>query len=159
MTTDRRRKRIRWLLGGATLAFAAMVVPALAAAPDDEPPPLSPSGAFLHPSHFRAGDGATLYRSVCQGCHMPDARGAHGAGMYPALAGDPRLASAAYPATVVLHGFHAMPPLADYMSDAQVAAVVNFVRNHFGNHFDGSITADEVAKLRAAPAAERTPKQ
>ena len=82
---------------------------------------------------------------------MPDARGAHGAGMYPALAANVRLVSADYPASVVLHGRHAMPPLAGYMSDAQVAAVVNYVRTHFDNHYNDALTADEVAKLRTAP--------
>lgn len=135
--------------GTLALLFATLA----ATAGEQEPPPLSPSGTFFKPSHFRAEDGATLYRSVCQGCHMPDARGAQGAGMYPALAGNPRLASADYPASVILHGRHGMPPLGGYMSDAQVAAVVNYVRSHFGNRFDGSLGADEVARLRAAPAA------
>jgi mono/diheme cytochrome c family protein len=138
-------------LAVATLgAFAFLFTPAMAAS-DDEPPPLSPSGTFLHPSHFRGQDGATLFRSVCQGCHMPDARGAVGAGMYPALAANPRLASPTYPASVVLHGRHGMPPLEGYMSDAQVAEVVNYVRSHFDNHYSDALTADEVAKLRATP--------
>ena len=133
----------------ATLAFGGICVAASAA--DDEPPPLSPPGMFFAPTHFRHEDGATLFRAVCQGCHMPDARGAQGAGMYPALAANPRLASATYPATVILHGRHGMPPFAGYMSDAQVAAVVNYVRSHFGNTFADAITASEVAALRARP--------
>jgi cytochrome c5 len=120
-----------------------------AAAGDDEPPPLSPPGMFFAPTHFRHEDGATLFRAVCQGCHMPDARGAQGAGMYPALAANPRLASASYPVGVILHGRHGMPPFAGYMSDAQVAAVVNYVRSHFGNAFGDAVTADDVAKQRA----------
>ena len=139
------------------LAFAALIVGvssfAAAAAADDEPPPLSPPGIFFAPTHFRHEDGATLFRAVCQGCHMPDARGAQGAGMYPALAGNPRLASPTYPVGVVLHGRHGMPPFAGYMSDAQVAAVVNFVRSHFGNAFGDAVSAGDVAAQRAqAPA-------
>jgi len=115
----------------------------------DEPPPLSPPGSFFAPGQFVHRDGATLYRAICQGCHMPDARGAQGAGMYPALAANAKLASAAYPLLTVLNGRHAMPPLGVYLSDAQVAEVVNFVRTHFDNHYTDAVTPDDVAKLRA----------
>ena len=47
-------------------------------------------------------DGEVIYRTVCQGCHMPDAQGAVGAGTYPALAADAKLAEAEYPVLVVL---------------------------------------------------------
>src|SRR5580700_8800332 len=35
-----------------------------------------------------------IYRTVCQSCHMAAAQGAVGAGAYPALANDPKLAVA-----------------------------------------------------------------
>ena len=98
--------------------------------------------------HFVPEDGATLYHAICQGCHMPDARGAHGAGSYPALADNPKLASSAYPAVMVLHGRDAMPAFGAELSDAQVAAVVNYVRTHFGNHYGDKLTAADVAKFR-----------
>lgn len=139
-------------LAFATALFVGAGFCAVAAAGDDEPPPLSPPGMFFAPTHFRHEDGATLFRAVCQGCHMPDARGAQGAGMYPALAENPRLASATYPVGVVLRGRHGMPPLAGYMSDAQVAAVVNYVRSHFGNSFGDAVSAADVAALRAQTA-------
>jgi mono/diheme cytochrome c family protein len=137
----------------AVLACASAWAASAFAADDDEPPPLSPPGMFFAPTHFRHEDGAMLFRTVCQGCHMPDARGAQGAGMYPALAANPRLASATYPATVVLHGRHGMPPFDGYMSDAQVAAIVNYVRTHFDNHYTDALSADDVAKLRASAGA------
>ena len=37
--------------------------------------------------------GEQVYMQICQGCHMPDGRGAQGAGYYPALAGDPGIGS------------------------------------------------------------------
>ncbi len=48
--------------------------------------------------------GEEIYKNVCQGCHMPDGKGAEGAGMYPALAGNKKLAAKAYPALVVVRG-------------------------------------------------------
>jgi hypothetical protein len=128
------------------LALALMLAPLIGIG--DEPPPFSPHGSFSDFGHFAPRDGATLYRSVCQGCHMPDGKGAEGAGNYPALAANRKLASADYLATTVLHGRHGMPPFADYLSDEQAAEIVNYVRSHFGNHFSDTLTADDVKRLR-----------
>ena len=51
------------------------------------------------PTTFKQTDGAALFQAICQGCHMPDARGAVGAGSYPSLAHNERLAAAGYPVT------------------------------------------------------------
>ena len=128
------------------LAFALFAPAAMSA--DDEPPPFSPPGSFTDLGHFSHQDGATLFRAICQGCHMADAKGAVGAGYYPALAGNQKLASAAYPALVVLKGRHGMPAFGDYLTDAQVVEVVNYVRSHFGNEYKDALTQSEVAKLR-----------
>jgi mono/diheme cytochrome c family protein len=108
---------------------------------------------------FGSVGGAEIYGHICQGCHMPGAQGAAGAGHYPKLAGDPALVSWQYVALTVLHGKNGMPAfglqptgeLMDFLlvqlSDAQVAAVVNYVRSNFGNHYKGSITAAQVAAL------------
>jgi len=128
------------------LALTALAVATAGAA--EEPPPMSPPGTFNDFGHFVAQDGATLFRSVCQGCHMPDARGAQGAAAYPALAGNPRLASAAYTATTVTLGRSNMPPFFLLMTDQQVATVVNYVRTHFDNHYDDALTAEDIHRLR-----------
>jgi mono/diheme cytochrome c family protein len=91
--------------------------------------------------------GQELYEHVCQGCHMPDAKGAAGAGAYPALAGNTRLQAGVYPVIVMLRGQKAMPSFSD-LSDAQIAEVTNYIRTHFGNQYPGAMTADQVAKLR-----------
>jgi mono/diheme cytochrome c family protein len=102
--------------------------------------------------------GADIYSHICQGCHMPGAQGAVGAGHYPKLAGDPALVSWQYVALTVLHGKNGMPAfgpakgqamdfMAVQLSDAEVADVVNYVRSNFGNHYKGSVTAEQVAAL------------
>jgi mono/diheme cytochrome c family protein len=110
-------------------------------------------------SKLATADGEMVFRSICQGCHMPDARGAQGAGAYPALTGNPRLASPQYMAAVILHGRRDMPAfkpapededrfLRDAkLSDAQIAGVINFIRTHFGNQYNDRITADDVAAM------------
>ena len=102
-------------------------------------------------------DGKAVFEHICQGCHMPDAKGATGAGSYPTLTGNPRLVSAAYMAAVILHGRRNMPsfiqtgdsgPLENSrLSDTQIADVINYVRTHFGNHYADRITAQEVAGM------------
>jgi mono/diheme cytochrome c family protein len=97
---------------------------------------------------FSEAGGEALYANVCQGCHMPDGRGAVGAGAYPSLVGDAALEAAGYPVSIVVHGRHAMPPVGMMMTDDQVAAVVNYVRTHFGNDYRDAVTAADVKAVR-----------
>jgi mono/diheme cytochrome c family protein len=92
--------------------------------------------------------GEDLYRGLCQGCHMPDAKGAVGAGAYPALANNARLVAGIYPITVVVNGQRAMPAFGQDLSDAQIANVINYVRTHFGNHYKDEILPAQVKAAR-----------
>ena len=123
----------------------------------------TPAGAddasITSPAALGNLNGAEIYGHICQGCHMPGAQGAAGAGHYPKLAGDPALVSWQYVALTVLHGKNGMPAfglqpkgealdfLLVHLTDAQVAEVVNYVRSNFGNHYKASITAEQVAAL------------
>jgi len=82
---------------------------------------------------------------------MADARGAEGAGAYPTLADNPRLAASAYPIFLVLKGRAGMPAFQDRLSDQQVADVVNYIRSHFGNQYPDTVNAADVGKLRYPP--------
>jgi mono/diheme cytochrome c family protein len=108
----------------------------------------SSDGSFTSSARFMQRDGEVIYRTVCQGCHMPNAQGAVGAGAYPALAGDPRLAAAGYPVLVVVNGSKGMPPFGALLDDEQVAAVVNYVRSHFGNSYPDSVSPADVKSAR-----------
>jgi len=94
----------------------------------------------------RGGD--KIYQAICQGCHMPQGQGSKGAGFYPALAGNTKLAAGAYPVGVVMNGLHGMPSFATRLNDEQVAEVVNYVRTHFGNQFTDAVKADDVKLFR-----------
>jgi mono/diheme cytochrome c family protein len=126
----------------ASLVFAAGG--ALAQGTVSAPPDRIPSSGF----RFSETTGDALYANICQACHMPDGEGAIGAGTYPALAGDPNLAAAGYPVTVVLHGLRGMPPVGYFMTDDQVAAVVNYVRTHFGNNYSDAVNTGDVKAAR-----------
>jgi mono/diheme cytochrome c family protein len=97
---------------------------------------------------FTEATGEELFASACQGCHMSDGKGAIGAGVYPSLAQDSNLEAGGYPLYVVVRGQRAMPPIGAMMSDDQVAAVVNYVRTHFGNQYQDAVSADDVKRVR-----------
>src|SRR4029077_14761527 len=97
---------------------------------------------------FAGKSGAELYASVCQGCHMPDGKGATGAGAYPSIAGNETLKASAYMLDVVVNGKRAMPPLGDMMNDDQVAAVVTDVRMPSSNNYRDALPPADVKAAR-----------
>ena len=104
---------------------------------------------------IRADTGQQVYQHVCQGCHMANGQGAVGAARIPALAHNAKLESAGYPTYVVLNGLGGMPWFNGALSDQQVAAVIGYVRTHFGNDYKDPVKPDDIAALRGpAPTME-----
>ena len=126
---------------GFVLGIAVIVLNAFPAAAQQQTPD-------FRGDPFTMQGGEAVYRGVCQGCHMADAKGASGAGSYPALAGNPRLAEPGYVLSMVMNGHRGMPPFRGHFTNAQVADVVNFVRTHFGNRYRDKITEADVQALR-----------
>lgn len=135
-------QRLRSIAVVASLSLPAVAAPAQDAPRGRSGPPLSVEYKFSEVS------GEALYANACQACHMADGKGAVGAGAYPSLASDTALAASGYPVHVVVNGQRAMPPLGDLMSDDQIAAVVNYVRTHFGNAYTDAVTAADVNAVR-----------
>ena len=123
------------------LAVALVVVAGVANA-DPPVPTLSPGFRFSETT------GEAIYSNACQACHMSNGAGAVGAGRYPALARNANLGTSGYVVDVVLHGYKAMPAMGRLMTDDQVAAVVNYVRTHFGNTYTDAVTASDVKNVR-----------
>jgi len=92
--------------------------------------------------------GEELYNNVCRACHMIDGKGATGAGTYPSLVRNAKLEAAGYPVLLVVNGRKAMPSFGSAMTDAQIAAVVNYVRGNFGNAYADKVSADDVKAAR-----------
>jgi mono/diheme cytochrome c family protein len=107
-------------------------------------------------------NGMQLFIANCASCHdwTGEGRGGSAPGAYPALIHNSVVgASAANNLTLVmLHGVDRetekarafMPSFADQLSDAQIAAISNYVTKTFGNP-QSTTSADQVAKLRATP--------
>lgn len=125
-------------------ALAALALPALA----DEPGP----GGSRPPI---PKDGADIYRTYCQACHMADAKGAVGAGMFPALANNARLGTAQYAVYLIAKGKGGMPYFTDSLTPAQIADVTNYIRTHFGNSYKDGVTVADVEPFAKPPAQAR----
>ncbi|MDW6024659.1 cytochrome c [Mesorhizobium sp. BAC0120] len=103
---------------------------------------------FSNGRTFTEQTGEQLFTHVCAACHLDQGQGAVGAGHYPALANNANLESAGYPILILLQGQKGMPPVGQMMSDDQIAAVVNYVRTHFGNNYQDAVTAEDVKASR-----------
>jgi mono/diheme cytochrome c family protein len=136
------------MIAGGRFVFAMMLALVPLAAHADEETRSRPQALLSAGFRFTETTGEELFVSACQGCHMPDGKGAVGAGAYPSLAQDSNLASGGYPVYVVVRGQRAMPPIGAMMSDAQVAAVVNYIRTNFGNQYRDAVSADDVKRVR-----------
>ncbi|MCB1477072.1 MAG: cytochrome c [Rhodobiaceae bacterium] len=108
-------------------------------------------------------DGKALFGDNCVACHQEEGQGV--AGQFPPLAGNPDIfASTEFPAIVALHGLQGpisvggkeyngeMPPF-DHLSDAEIAAVVGYIRSSWGNDKNRpkdfrSINTDDVKVAR-----------
>lgn len=133
------------------------------------PPPKTAAAAPAAPA--TAADGATVFKEQCSSCHQPNGQGV--AGNFPPLTGNADLfLSREFPAMVALFGMEgtivvegqtitsAMPPFA-HLSDAEIAAVVSYVRGAWGND---KLTAAGLTPLDAKAVAavrkqELTPEQ
>jgi mono/diheme cytochrome c family protein len=134
----------------ARLFAAALMVMSLAssAARADEEARSRPLASLSTGFRFTESTGEDLFANACQGCHMPDGHGSTGAATYPSLSKDSNLEAGGYPVYVIVRGQKAMPPVGAMMSDDQVAAVVNYLRTHFGNQYNDTVTADDVKRVR-----------
>jgi mono/diheme cytochrome c family protein len=135
----------------AALCVIGLIAWAAAASPVAADDASSNVPAMSHGWEFSEHGGADLFRNVCAACHQPDAKGAVGAGAYPSLVADDKLASTGFMLAVLLRGLKGMPPVGDMMNDAQVADVVNYVRTHFGNAYPDAMSAADVAAARRPP--------
>lgn len=105
--------------------------------------------------------GANVYKNLCQACHQPDGKGMKG--VFPPLAKSDYFANDHNKAiSAIVHGLSgkitvngeiynsAMP--AQALSDEEVANVVTYLLNNFGNK-GGEVSPDQVKKVRASGSA------
>jgi cytochrome c oxidase subunit 2 len=90
--------------------------------------------------------GGKVYASNCAVCHQPTGKGA---GAFPALDGS-KIANGpiAQHVSLVLKGKNAMPSWAPTLNDVEIASVITFERNSWGNHTGDILQPKQVADAR-----------
>ena len=128
----------------------------------DQPAPHEATPQPLAASDPAMTAGAAVYRDECSACHAPQGTGI--AGLFPGLAGAPAvqsrdptsllrvvLAGARSAATDAVPTAPAMPAFGWLLDDREIAAVLTYVRNSWGNAA-AAVSPGEVAKRRSAVA-------
>lgn len=90
--------------------------------------------------------GEAIYNQYCATCHQPDGKGA---GIFPAIAGSP-IATGEVGAHInrVVNGGGAMPPFGEQLTPVELAAVVTFQRNAFGNNMGDLVQPIDVVNFK-----------
>ena len=92
----------------------------------------------------QADRGSQIYmQSRCFACHGQLGTGGFG----PTLAGDRILAIQTFVIAQILIGRGKMPAFGDRLSDDDIAAVAQYIRNNWGNHY-GPVTPGDVSSVR-----------
>jgi mono/diheme cytochrome c family protein len=146
----------------AKLQAAAGPAPAPAAAPAA---PVAATNVFVKASDEQMKRGAAVYARTCIACHQPTGLGLPP--VFPPLANAPIVAgNPELPVKFILQGLMGpitvngmtynsmMPPVAG-VSDDDIADVLTYVRQSFGNQAN-AVTADQVKAIRAATAGRTT---
>jgi mono/diheme cytochrome c family protein len=120
--------------GSDALAEPAKKLLALITWPGRPAPPALPPRTASEEALFKQGQ--AIYVEQCSGCHQIEGQGQ--ATVAPALAGSKRVAANGdVPVRILTNGLEGkiglMPPLGGAMSDEEVAAVLTYVRQSFGN--------------------------
>jgi mono/diheme cytochrome c family protein len=152
----------------ALVAKDPKVVAKLQAAAGPAPAPAAPvasSSVFVKASDEQMKRGAAVYARTCIACHQPTGLGLPP--VFPPLANAPIVAgNPELPVKFILQGLMGpitvngmtynsmMPPVAG-VSDADIADVLTYVRQSFGNKAN-AVTADQVKAIRAATAGRTT---
>jgi cytochrome c6 len=99
------------------------------------------------PAFGQEASGKTLFLKNCVACHQVDGQGIPDA--FPALAGNSFVqANANDVASLLLTGRSGMPNFSKRLNDQDIAAIVSYIRNAWGNQ-GAEMTPERVAALRA----------
>jgi len=90
--------------------------------------------------------GGEVYKANCAVCHQPTGKGA---GAFPALDGSKIVnGPIANHVSIVLNGKNAMPTWGKTLNDVEIASVITFERNSWGNHTGDILQPKQVADAR-----------
>ena len=150
----------------ADVKVVAKIQAAAAPAPAAAPAALAAAGPFVKADPEQLKRGAAVYARTCIACHQPTGMGLPP--VFPPIANAPiAVGNPELPIKFILQGLMGpitvngmtynsmMPPVAG-VSDADIADVLTYVRQSFGNQAN-AVTADQVKAVRAATAGRTAP--
>ncbi|TPG66394.1 c-type cytochrome [Hymenobacter nivis] len=149
------------LLGASLLLAAALALPGAGPAGAQTKPKAKPKTAAGAPAPALLAQGKAVYTQYCLSCHQADGGGVPN--MNPPLTKTEYvLGDKARLTNILVHGFaekveiqgetyRNVMPAHDFLTDAQMAAVLTYVRNSFGN----KASAVSVAEVKATRAASK----
>ncbi|MGH2532244.1 MAG: c-type cytochrome [Thermomicrobiales bacterium] len=140
------RRSISLLVAGAAVA-ALIVMPRFGQA--QSTPTASPAASPMAADAELMRVGEEIFLNVCIACHRPEGEGIPG--IFPAFAGNPfvTLENPDPMIATVLNGRGGMPRFGGVYEDAEIAAIVTYIRGSFGNSAS-PVTEEEVAAVRAS---------
>ncbi|WP_281825452.1 c-type cytochrome [Jannaschia rubra] len=154
------------LTTAAALGFSALAAQAQMTDPEETTPRRAETAMSMRADRadfggdgYTSTDGEVLYGTLCAGCHMPDGRGAVGAGFYPALAGNENLEYSGYAIYIIVNGQGGMPSLGHFLDDEQVVAVTSYIQSELGNGYEPDATVEAVADSRPVDPADQNTKE
>ena len=137
-----------------------------AAAPAPAPAAPAEAGPFVKASDDQMKRGAAVYARTCIACHQPTGMGLPP--VFPPIANAPiAVGNPELPIKFILQGlmgpitvngmtYNSMMPPVPGVSDAEIADVLTYVRQSFGNQ-GNPVSADQVKAVRAATAGRTAP--
>ncbi len=136
------------LMGPPTAAAAAPQAAAASGSPAPAPKPAAAAPAPAWDMATAMAKGKQVYDQNCASCHMPDGKGNAAIGAKP-IAGSP-IANGPLAAHIerVLKGKGVMPAWGNLLGDIDLAAVITFERNSFGNHTGTLVKPEDVKAAR-----------
>ena len=150
----------------ADVKVVAKIQAAAAPAPAAAPAAPAAAGAFVKASDEQMKRGAAVYARTCIACHQPTGKGLPpvfpSISETPIVVGNPEL-----PIKFILQGlmgpitvggmtYNSMMPPVPAVNDQDIADVLTYVRQSFGNK-GNPVTADQVKAVRAATAGRTAP--
>ena len=143
-----------WLYALSTLLVLTLVWVFFAASPTAEKAAAQLAAAGGEAAAASSGGGAPvdqalfekgkeIYAAQCASCHQADGKGLPG--VFPGLAGSQVVADAKAALDKIVQGGNGMPAFKQ-LSPEELAALLTYIRNDFGNSY-GGVSVEEVKKL------------
>jgi cytochrome c oxidase subunit 2 len=136
------------LMGSQSASATAPAKPAAAPVQAAATPAAAPAAGGAWDMATAMAKGKQVYDQNCASCHMPDGKGNPAIGAKAIANGEIPNGPLKAHIQLVLKGKGIMPAWGNMLSDADLAAVITFERNSFGNHKGDLVKPEDIKAAR-----------